>query len=69
MAWTESDLAALKEAYASGTMRVRFADGREVTYPTGDDLLKRIRLVEIELASTGAGRVTHVNPVFDRGLG
>jgi hypothetical protein len=69
MAWTESDLAALKEAYASGTMRVRFSDGREVTYPTGDDLLKRIRLVEIELASTGAGRVTHVNPVFDRGLG
>jgi hypothetical protein len=68
VAFTESDLAALKEAYASGTLKVRFSDGREVAYPSGDDLLKRIRIVEIEIAAASTGRITHINPVLDRGL-
>jgi hypothetical protein len=45
MAWTVADLDALKAADASGTLRVRFSDGKEVTYPTGEDLLRRIRMV------------------------
>ena len=56
MAWTESDLTTLREAYATGTLRVRFSDGREVTYPTGDDLLARIRTVEAQLTATATGR-------------
>ena len=54
MAWTQEDLDALKAAYAGGTLSVRFSDGRTVTYPSGDDLLKRIRMVEAELAA-GSG--------------
>jgi len=68
MAFMDSDLAALRAAYASGTLRVRFSDGREVTYPNGDDLLKRIRTLEIELTPATTGRVTHINPLVDRGL-
>ena len=31
MAWTQGDLDALKEAYATGTLLVRMPDGRELT--------------------------------------
>ena len=41
MAWTQSDLDALKEAYATGTLLVRMPDGREVRYPTGEALLHK----------------------------
>jgi hypothetical protein len=60
MAWTNTDLDALKAAYASRTLRVRFSDGKEVTYPTGDDLLRRIGIVAAELASSGARQPTPV---------
>ena len=55
MNWTEADLDALKAAYASGTLRVRLSDGKEVTYPSGDDLLHRIRIVAADLAASGSG--------------
>ncbi len=55
MAWTQADLDALKEAYATGTLLVRMPDGREVRYPTGDDLLRRVRTVEADLAAAAAG--------------
>jgi hypothetical protein len=69
MAWTVADLDALKAAYASGTLRVRFSDGKEVTYPTGDDLLRRIRMVAAELAAASAGRPLSVGrfATFRRG--
>jgi hypothetical protein len=69
MAWTQVDLDALKAAYASGTLRVRFSDGKEVTYPTGDDLLRRIRIVAAELAASGAGQPAPVGrfATFRRG--
>jgi hypothetical protein len=51
MAWTQDDLDTLKAAYASGTLRVRFSDGKEISYPSGADLLARIRTVEVELAA------------------
>ena len=56
MNWTEADLDALKAAYASGTLRVRLSDGKEVSYPSGDDLLRRIRIVAADLAASGAGQ-------------
>ena len=54
MSWTQEELAALKQAYASGTTRVSY-DGKSVDYGTAADLLGRIRVIEAELAAT-AGR-------------
>jgi hypothetical protein len=48
--WTETELAALRRAYASGTLRVSY-DGRSVEYGSAEDLLRRIRLIESELAA------------------
>lgn len=47
--WSETELAALKRAYASGTLRVSY-DGKSVEYGSADDLLGRIRTIERELA-------------------
>lgn len=64
MSYTAEDLAALKAAYASGTLSVRYSDGRSVTFDSGEGLLERIRIVEGELSPTK--RVTHWNPQFQR---
>lgn len=40
MAFTSADLDALDRAIASGTLRVRFSDGREVTYQSLDAMLR-----------------------------
>ncbi|MTW18341.1 hypothetical protein GJ689_19245 [Rhodoplanes serenus] len=56
MAWTETELAALRRAYSSGTLRVTY-DGRTIEYGSADDLLKRIRTIEGEIAAVaGAAR-------------
>ena len=64
--WTENELAALKRAYASGTLRVSY-DGKSVEYGSADDLLGRIRT--IERAMTGAGNLPPVAGLaaFNRG--
>lgn len=49
MQWTEAELAALRRAYAAGTLRVSF-EGRSVEYGSATDLLGRIRLIEAEMA-------------------
>lgn len=51
MAYTQADLETLKKAYAAGVLTVRYSDGKQVTYPSGDDLRQRIREVETELAA------------------
>ena len=48
--WTETEVAALRRAYASGTLRVSY-DGRSVEYGSAEDLLRRIRLIEGEMAA------------------
>ena len=48
MAWTLSELDALRKAYASGTLRVAF-EGRSVEYGSAADLLSRIRTIEAEM--------------------
>jgi hypothetical protein len=48
--WTETEIAALRRAYASGTLRVSY-DGRSVEYGSAEDLLRRIRLIEGEMAA------------------
>jgi hypothetical protein len=49
MAWTQTDLDAVKAAIASGERRVRFADGRETEYRSVDELKKAKAAIEAEL--------------------
>jgi len=56
--WTETELAALRRAYAAGTLRVSY-DGKTMEYPSGDDLLRRIRTIEAEMRADG-GRAAPV---------
>ena len=49
--WTETELAALRRAYASGTTRVSY-DGKSVDYGSAEDLLSRIRTIERAIAGT-----------------
>ena len=59
MTWSQAELDALKAAYASGTLRVSY-DGRTVEYGTEADLIRRIRVVEREIAAaSGTARPTY----------
>ena len=55
MAWTDDELAALRRAYASGTLKLSY-DGKSIEYGSAEDLLTRIRRIEAEIASA-SGRV------------
>ncbi|HVY21184.1 MAG TPA: hypothetical protein VHA70_14040 [Bauldia sp.] len=48
--WSNVELDALKRAFASGTLRVSY-EGKSVEYGSADDLLKRIRTIEREIAA------------------
>ena len=50
--WTETELSALRRAYASGTTRVSY-DGKSVDYGSAEDLLARIRTIERAIAGVG----------------
>jgi len=50
MPWTEAELEALRRAYATGTLRVSY-DGKSVEYGSAEDLLRRIRTIEREIAA------------------
>lgn len=50
MAFTQADRDTVATAIASGTLRVRYADGREVTYQSGADLRAALALIDAELA-------------------
>lgn len=56
MSWSQAELDALKAAYASGTLRVRY-DDKLIEYGSADDLMKRIQTIENEIRSlSGAPR-------------
>jgi hypothetical protein len=55
MAWTPTELDALRKAYASGTLRVSF-EGRSVEYGSATDLLSRIRTIEAEIQTQSGGK-------------
>jgi len=48
MAWTSTQLDALKDALASGKLNVRFGD-RSVTYRSVDELMRAIAVVEADV--------------------
>ncbi len=50
MSWTQEELAALKSAYASGTLRVSY-EGKTLIYGSESDLMRRIRVIERDLSA------------------
>lgn len=55
MAYTQSDIDALKASIKSGQQRVRFAD-REVTYRSIEEMQRILAVMEAEVAGA-AGRI------------
>lgn len=67
MAWTEDELAALRRAYSSGTLKVSY-DGKSIEYGSAEDLLTRIRRIEAEMASaTGKVKPSRSFAAFSKG--
>jgi hypothetical protein len=54
LVWSQTELDALRSAFAAGTLRATY-DGRTVEYGDAADLLKRIRIIERELAAVSDG--------------
>jgi len=52
MAYTQAQLNAIKEAFASGTLTVDY-DGKRVTYRSLREMKEIIATIEAELAGTG----------------
>ena len=65
MAYTTEHLAALKQALASGALRVRSGD-QDITYRSIAELREAIATVDAALSP--AARRPFVQPVFDRGF-
>jgi hypothetical protein len=67
MVWSQTELDALRSAFAAGTLRVTY-DGRTVEYGDADDLLKRIRIIEREMAAaTGGSKPSRSLASFTKG--
>ena len=50
MAYTQTELDALKAAFAAGVLNLTY-DGKSVGYGSAEDMLRRIRVIEGEMAS------------------
>lgn len=67
MAFNQSDLEAIQTAIGSGVLRVRYADGREVTYQSLDDLLKAEKRILGALAVVPGRRNRRSYPGYRNG--
>lgn len=67
MAFSQTDVDALKAAIAKGVSRVRI-DGEEVQYNTFSDMRAALRMMEAELAGTTSATPRVVYPKTTRGL-
>ncbi|WYK06463.1 hypothetical protein DWF04_022770 [Cereibacter sphaeroides f. sp. denitrificans] len=56
MAWTQADIERAKANYAKGVLKLHLSNGEEVTFADGDDMLKRIRVMEAEASGLPLGR-------------
>lgn len=55
--YTEQDLTTIRGHIASGVMKVRFADGREVTYQSTEALMAAERVIAAQVnTATGVRR-------------
>ena len=57
MAYTPDQLADLRDAIAEGVLRVRFSDGRELTYRSLDEMRRIEQVMAAELEPTTTVRV------------
>ncbi len=64
MAWTQSDIDALKAAIAKGVRTVAYAD-RTVSYNTPQEMIAVLAMMEAEVSQSTAGRSTVAS--FGRG--
>ena len=67
MAFNQTDLEAIQTAIGSGVLRVRYADGREVTYQSLDDLMKAERRILDAIARTTSRRSRRSYPGYRNG--
>ena len=58
MAYTQTELDALKAAFAAGVLRLTY-DGKSVEYGSAEDMLRRISAIEGEMAKA-AGKALPV---------
>ena len=58
MSWTQEELAALKSAYASGTLRVSY-EGKTLIYGSESDLMRRIRVIERDLSAHNKSKTSY----------
>lgn len=65
--YTEQDLETIRGHIASGVMKVRFADGREVTYHSLDQLRAAERVIAAQV-STASGQRRKRFAAFRSGL-
>ena len=66
MTFTQTELDVLKAAYATGALRISH-EGKTVEYGSESDLLRRIRMIENELAAaSGKARSTRTRLSFSR---
>lgn len=69
MAFTQADLDNIRSCIASGVMRTRFADGREVTYQTLDAMMNaEQRIAAAVAASSPTARRRRRTPIYRSGL-
>lgn len=55
MAFTQSDVDELRRAIATGAMRVRYADGREVQYRTLAEMRETLTMMTDEVVGSTGG--------------
>lgn len=67
MAFTQTDLDAIQAAIGSGVLKVRYADSREVTYQSLDDLLKAEKRIKDAIAPPSARRGRRSYPGYRNG--
>lgn len=63
--YSEAELIALRKAYASGALQVRYGD-KQITYASRQDL--KARIAELEASITGRRQVRQVRVVTSKGF-
>lgn len=68
MAFTQTDIDALKKAIGTGALRVRFVD-REVTYRSLEEMRKTLAMMQADLAEAeGRPRTRQTRFITSKGL-
>ena len=66
MSYSAEQLAELRSAIAEGVLKVRFSDGRELTYRSLAEMLETERKMAAEVEATQARPVRRIYQIFQR---